>query len=118
MSVLSNYKVRFSIKNIFNQNFKSMNTVNDMLTVYITDHNTIQKVNQLLDDINAVLNNNYPLGGGQTQIMYLSRISAAETKIYQDMEDWEQDNSIQPDFTLPTTDLKVIVEAWRDYLQQ
>lgn len=60
-----------------------MDTINDMLIMYITDYNNLSKVDQR---INGVLNRNYPLGGGQTQSMYLSRINEAETKIYQDME--------------------------------
>lgn len=34
------------------------------------------------------------------------------------MEAWEFDNSITPDFILPTSHFKIIVEAWRDYLSQ
>ena len=118
MSVLNQYKVKFMVRNLFNTNVKSILTISDMLSAYITDLNTANKVNQLLNDITEVLNHIHPLGGGQTQSTYLAHITATETKIYQDMEEWEENNNIQPDFTLPTSDFKVIVEAWRDYLQQ
>jgi len=75
-------------------------------------------VNNLLSDIVVVLNGDYLLGGGQTQSMYLANINIVETKIYQDIEAWEEDNNITPDFVLPTSDFKIIVEAWRDYLLQ
>ena len=117
MNVLNDYKVRFYEKKFFNRNFKLISTINDDLTGYIMDYDTMPKVNQLLNDITAVLSNDYSLGGGQTQSMYLARITSIETKIYQDIEVWEQDNNIQADFILPSADLKVIVEAWKDYLQ-
>lgn len=114
--MLNNYQVRFSIKKFFNQDFKSMDTINDMLTMYITDYNNLPKVDQLIYSINGVLNGDYPLGGGQTQSLYLANITTAVTKIYQDMGEWEENNNIEPDYILPTSDFKEIVEAWRDYL--
>jgi len=53
--ILNQYKVSFSIKTFFNQNFKSMHTINDMLTVYIMDHNTPLQANLLINEINEVL---------------------------------------------------------------
>ena len=116
--LLKQYEVSFRVQRFFNQDFKKMDTVNDMLTVYITDHNTLMRANNLLEDIIAVLNGKYPLGGGQTQSLYLANVTATETKIYFDLEKWEEDNNIKPDYVLPTSDFKVIVEVWRDFLKK
>ncbi|WP_038331466.1 hypothetical protein [Empedobacter falsenii] len=116
MDTLKDYQVKFIIKTFFNENFKSIESVNIWLSAYISDFNTLEKVNQLLNDINSVLNDSYMIGGGQTQSMYYAEIKSDKTKIYESIEAWEQNNNIQPDFMLPTTDFKVLVEAWRDFL--
>ncbi|HEY6141873.1 MAG TPA: hypothetical protein VIV55_00410 [Flavobacterium sp.] len=87
------------------------------MSAYISDHYYYDAANELLNDINEVLTGEILRAGGQTQSLYLGEIKISETKIYRDMEAWEEDNTITPDFTLPTADFKVIVEAWRDYLQ-
>lgn len=86
------------------------------MTAYISDFYTIDMVKNLLSYIIEVLNGDYLLGGGQIQSMYLANINIVKTKIYQDIEAWEEDNNITPDFVLPTSYFKVIVEAWKDYL--
>lgn len=112
---LEKYQLKFRTNEIFNKKFKSISTINDMLTCSITDHNALDRANQLLTDINNVLNGDYSLGGGETQSLYYATITISETKIYSDLELWE-DNNISPDYILRTPDFKVIVEAWRDYL--
>lgn len=114
--ILNQYKVSFSIKTFFNQNFKSMHTINDMLTVYIMDHNTPLQANLLINEINEVLQETKILGGWDTQSLYFCRITPDKTQIYSDLESWKENNNIEPDFVLPTSDFKSIVEAWRDYL--
>lgn len=118
MSILQDYQVKFSIKKIFNKDFKRIYTVNDVLSSYISDHNNIMQVNLLLNEINDVIDGIKTIGGWDTQSMYFSIILINETRIYQDIEAWEEDNNITPDFVLPTSDFKLIVEAWRDYLLQ
>lgn len=114
MSVLNDYQVRFSHHPRVG---KTLSTNNEWLSAYISDHYTIDEVNRLLDGINKVLRAQIPLAGGETQSLYLANITASETKIYEDSETWQQNNNISPDCTLPTPHFKIIVEAWKNYLE-
>lgn len=93
-------------------------SVNMWLAQYVNDHYTLSEANSLVSNVDAVLNGQIPLGGGATQSLQYAKIELPDTKIYQDVDDYFDDDTITPDFVLPTTHFKVIVEAWRDYLQQ
>ena len=114
MSILTDYKIQFFNRQGFG---KKISTINGMLTGYLSDHYYLIIANLLLTETDSVLNGEKTIGGWDTQSMYLAKISASETKIYKDMEAWEENNNISPDFVLPTTHFKIIVQAWRDYLQ-
>lgn len=115
MGVLEDYQVKFMVKNIFGD-LKTVNTNNTWLSAYLFCYYDELRANGLLNDVNGVLNGDYPLGGGQTQGPYYSEITSSETKIYKDIDAWGENPNITPDCVLPTSDFKVIVEAWRDYL--
>lgn len=116
MSILNDYKVQFFNRPSYG---KQISTINTWLSAYISDYYYIDAINRLLDkNISRVLSGEIINGGGQTQSSYLANITISETKIYKDMEAWEEDNNIAPDFVLPTLHFKVILEAWRDYLQR
>ena len=76
----------------------------------------ISDANRLVNDVNGVLNGDYALGGGATQSLQYARITQTETKIFKDIDEFMDDESIPPDFELPTDHFKVLVEAWRDFL--
>ncbi len=88
------------------------------LAQYINDHYTLDEADRLLSGINEVLKGKTPLGGGATQSLQLGRVEITSTKIYKDVDDYYDNPSINPDFELPTTDFKIIVETWRNYLQK
>ncbi|MCD9575452.1 hypothetical protein [Flavobacterium soyae] len=116
MSALKPYKVQLTNRPGFG---KQIFTINTWLSAYINDHYYVEEAERLLiGNINKVLSGEAYKGGGQTQSLYFAEIYRNETKIYQDLEAWEQNNNITPDFVLPTTDFKVIVEAWRDFLKK
>lgn len=117
MSVLQDYQVSFTIKRIFNKDFKGIHTINDTLSAYVSDHNTNMQANLLLAEIDAVLNGTKVLGGWDTQSLYLARITLTETKIYQDLEAWQNNNNITPNCFLPTADFREIFEAWKNYIE-
>ncbi|WP_338840975.1 hypothetical protein [Flavobacterium ginsenosidimutans] len=115
MSILNNYKVQLTNRPGFN---KQIFTINTWLSAYINDHYYLEEAERLLNgNINKVLSDKIVKGGGQTQSLYFAEIYKNETKIYKDLEAWELNNNIQPDFVLPTADFKIIVEAWRDFLK-
>ena len=115
MSILNDYKVQLLNRPGLG---KEIFTINTWLSAYLDDYYYYDAANKLLNSINKVLSGEIPIAGGQTQSLYLVEININETKIYRDMEAWEENNNITPDFILPTTHFKVIVEAWRDYLQE
>lgn len=115
MSVLNNYNVQFFIP--LNYGGKCISTTNGWMSQLIGDHNTIQTINFVLNNVNQVLNGNINHWIGENLGMQIAYVELNETKIYKDSEDWHTNNNITPDFILPTAHFKVIAEAWRDYLQ-
>ncbi len=113
MNTLEKYKVSFYIHSALGKRLK---TINDWLSLYIWDHYDLTLANLLFNEVNSVVNGEKRNGGWDTQSLYLAKITKNTTKIYKDLYDWEENNNIAPDFELPTSDFKVIVEAWRDFL--
>ncbi|WP_136468740.1 hypothetical protein [Flagellimonas onchidii] len=115
MTILERYKVNISTP----VGDRALITAENMwLAQYINDHYSLSEANRLLQSVNEVLTGVASLGGGATQSLQLANIELPDTKIYKDVDDYFDDETITPDFVLPTADFKVIVEAWRDYLQQ
>jgi hypothetical protein len=114
--MVQDYQVKFELKKFFDKEFKGIYTTSDLLSSYIVEHNNLKKANLLSAEINAVLNGTKTSGGWDTQGLLLAKITASETKLYDDFEAWAENNNIAPSFVLPTPDFKVIVEAWRDNL--
>ena len=115
--ILKQYKVKFS--NPKDSFMKDISTINETMSAFIWDHYTHSTVNSLLSFINDKINSNSSVFEEvYTQGEALALINKTTTKIYIDMNAYGQSNNITPDYTLPTADFKVIVEAWRDYLQQ
>lgn len=117
MSVLSDYKVRFFVSGAYGSS-KAISTSNDVLSSYIVNHYTIEDANRLLGGIIKVLNNQIPLAGDTSRGMVEGVIDSSWTKLYHDAHEFWDDQSITPDFQLPTLHFKAIVEAWINYLEQ
>lgn len=114
--ILKQYKVSFS--NPVSNSMKDISTINETLSAFIWDHYTLSDANDLLNFINDIISSNGSVFEEvYTQSEALALINSTTTKIYIDMDAYGENNNLTPDFTLPTTDFKVIVEAWRDYLQ-
>lgn len=110
--ILEQYEVHF-----YYDAGKTLSTINTWLTCYISDHYHLREANRLLSGINSIISSNDTIGGGfPTQSLLVAVINSNTTKIYQDIEDWANDNTIEPEHTLPTADFKEIVEAWKEYL--
>jgi len=54
---------------------------------------------------------------GKHRVCIMLIITNTQTKIYKDIDAWEQNNNVNPNFVLPTSDFKIVVEAWRQFLQ-
>ncbi len=115
--ILKQYKVSFS--NPADFEMKLIDSVNVVMNQFIGDHYTLNSANSLLNVIdNTISSNSSVFDEVYTQSEQIALINSTVTKIYADMDAYLDDNSITPNFTLPTAHFKVIVEAWRDYLQQ
>ncbi len=87
------------------------------MSQFIGDHYTFSDATRLLSGISRIVeendSNNYDF---YTQSEQLAVINNHETKIYHDLQAYEENNQIIPDFTLPTPHFKTIVEAWKNFL--
>ena len=115
--ILNQYKVKFSKPaNFFT---KDISTIDETMSAFIWDHYTLSDANNLLNFVNEIISSNSSVFvDTYTQGEALALINNTVTKIYIDMDAYLDDNNITPDFTLPTAHFKIIVQAWRDYLQQ
>ncbi|WP_241330719.1 hypothetical protein [Chryseobacterium arthrosphaerae] len=121
MSVLEDYKVSFIIKRIHNSDYKLMQSISPALDGIFFEFRRIEECDILLEIINAQLRNSesgeyfFP-----TQGLGLIIITHFMTSIYIDVEKYDTNPEVNPevnaDYTLPTADLKEIVEAWKNFV--
>ncbi|WP_304068314.1 hypothetical protein [Pedobacter glucosidilyticus] len=119
METLKKYNISFAKVIIHNTTHNRVHSNNSWLSLLVKDHKTISDANRLLDGINTAINENWQNSdwGYPTQGMVIAIIDSDYTKIYEDLEEYANNKSISPSFTLPTLDFKEIVEAWIQYLQ-
>lgn len=114
-TILETYKVQFLKRVINKRTLKLIYSINDVLDQCISDYKTADEVNNfLISEINKVLNG---VSSSETIIsesMVSVVISSDISKFYQDPN---YSPTSSPDYSIPTQDLKVIVEAWLSYLQ-
>lgn len=115
MSVLTKYNIYFHQTE---DGSKDVSSINDWLSCCLYDHHEEIRAKQLFDLVNEVLSGMSIEIELPTQSLYLIIIQPTQTFIYKDIDEWEGNPSIEADFTLPTVDFKIIVEAWRDYVTQ
>lgn len=116
MSILNDYNVNFFIP--LNYGERCISSVNDWMSQFIGDHYRVDTINSVISNVNNVLNGNVDNWIGENLGMQIAYVELNETKIFKDAEEWYNNQSITPDFFLPTLHFKIILEAWRDYLQE
>ncbi|MCD1115261.1 hypothetical protein [Chryseobacterium turcicum] len=117
MNTLTDYKVTFGIKKIHGFNIKFMHSISYSLDSIIATFRSIIGCDHLLEVIN--LSSNVSQQGETvytTQSLQIITISYTLTKIYHDMEAYDLNPNITPDYSLPTADFKEIVKAWRNFV--
>lgn len=117
MSVLDDYKVRFGVQDAFGEQIKMIYTNNGLISSFLYEHHLI-KVNELVDIFTKLLTGEVTFLESPTQSLLLCIANPIETKFYDDGDVWYNNPNATPDFVMPTSDFKVILEAWRDYLAQ
>ncbi|TFF38839.1 hypothetical protein [Mucilaginibacter psychrotolerans] len=114
-NILEQYKIKFSTS----RNYGTLNriqSIDELMTQFIGDHYRISEVDGLLAGINRVINGDVNECEDYTQSLIIAVITPFHVKIYEDLDEYENNNSIEPRFTIPLLDFKLIVEAWRSYL--
>lgn len=114
MSTLSQYNVQFGIKTFFNKEREFISSTNDSLSAFIGSFYTSTSANSLILTLTDVIGNVYNNVSCPTQSMMVANISDVITKIFDDDDDYL--SGYMPDYEIPTPHLKIIVEAWRDFL--
>ncbi len=117
MRILDEYKVKFGIQNVFGEQSKMIYTNNGLISTFLYQHSLIE-INQLLDVFTKLLTGEVTFLESPTQSLLLCIANPTETMFYDDGDAWYNNPNATPDYVLPTSDFKVIVEAWRDYLAQ
>jgi len=117
MNILSIYKVRFYKKVISGREYKWIDCVDEsIMSFLIHSCKRVYSVDQVLDGINAVINGTHPLFSTTTEALEIVVITQSLTKFYEELDYYDNPNN-EPNFQLPTAHFKVILEAWRNYLQ-
>src|SRR5690606_24650863 len=117
-SIRNQYKVNFSTLESFDK-IKIVNSKNNWLSQSINDHYTVMEVNRLLAGISDIISSN-EVNGKQffTPSLQLAVIDVNQTRIYEDMEAYDENNEIEPSFVLPTQHFLEIVNSWKTYIEQ
>jgi hypothetical protein len=115
-TILQQYQVQFSTPLNFVL-YNKIITVNSVMSQIIGDHYTIYDANALLSGVNQVINDpNTNEMDFYTDSLQLALITKTVTIIFADSDAYDNDNTIAPSFSIPTTDFQIIVEAWKNYL--
>ncbi len=117
MGTISDYKVKFYIADIYGPR-KCISSVNEYLSDYISDFYNLVDSNNLLSDINSVLNGHIPKCGGASRSLIYAIHEVSQTRIYSHANDYYENNSILPDYVLPTADFKQILKKWKEFLEK
>jgi hypothetical protein len=117
-SILNKYQVRISTP-VDYALYNKISTINPVMTQIIGNHYTIYDANALLSGVNDVISDpDIDKVDFYTNSLQLAVVTKTITKIYEDSDAYDDNNTITPFFTLPTQDFQVIAQAWRDYLLQ
>lgn len=110
--MIGQYKIKFYRKNLHGRILFGMNSINSLLDQFVTQDQKLSNIDETLDAVNALLNGeineiNYTRDSGDTVIA-----NNQTTTLYDD-----PNLSINsPKFSLPTSDFKLIIEAWKNFV--
>ncbi|TSJ40862.1 hypothetical protein FO440_14070 [Mucilaginibacter corticis] len=106
------YKIQFVRRFVINDYEEEMISISDVFSRFFDDFTDTEDVNRyLLSTVNDVLNGVVSEKLMKSNTMVTAKITNKATMFFQGL------STDLPDFSLPTTDLKEIVEAWLNYLE-
>lgn len=117
MSIIKNDHIRFGMKQIGNSSVQFMQSDYFFPDSVIADFVSIIGCDNLLEAINRRSDKFQ-----RVEIIYTTRslqhiiISCFSTTTYHDAEKYNVNPAVAPDFTLPTSDFREIVMAWRNFI--
>lgn len=118
MSILTDYKISFGVNKIHNTDFKFISTISPSLDAMLFEFRSVSSCDGLLKGISLKLANS-PQSEDflfTTQGLQMIKIGYSVTKLYHDVEKYDANPNVNPNYTLPTTDFKAIVEVWRNFV--
>lgn len=112
--IIEKYRIQFVIKHLLNEYIKSMHSLSDSLDQFITDYKTVDDINNfLLFEIDKVLSG---ISENETIISQSMVTVIVHNDISMFYSDPDYSSLYAPELSLPTQDLKAIVEAWLAYI--
>lgn len=115
--ILEKYKVSF----VTSQEFAIYNricSVDATMSQFIGDHYVVNAANRLLKGLTNVLSGKMDIYNPYSKSLFMLVADETVTRFYDYYDKDYEDSSVLPDYILPTADLAIIVEAWRNYLVQ
>lgn len=112
MSLIQQYKVRFFKNTIHGSVYNGINTINPLLDAFLSEDQTFEDVNETIDALSALLNaeiTNMNFSGESL----ITIVADQNTSTIYEVPNYDAKTL---SYSLPTVDLKGLVEVWRDYL--
>ena len=110
MNILSQYHVIFFKKLIYNNVFYGANTINQLLDQFITEDQTIDDAAETIEALDSLLNEEIIKIHYSGQSLITLVANRVTSSIY-------DDPNLNSSFSLPTLDLKLIMQEWKHFLQ-
>lgn len=115
-TILETYKIQFVTRFIQDDYEDQFYSINSVLSQFVNGYTDVDEVSIfLLSKINDVLNGIVSQILMKSETMVTAKISNNMTELFWDSHSSSTD---PPDYSLSTSDLKEIAEAWLNYLTQ
>jgi len=115
-NILNKYKIKFVTSDQF-AIYNRISSVDPLMSQFIGDHYVVPRAARILEGLRNVLDDKIQSYEPYTQSLQQMVAKKLMTDFYDDYRDYDDDNNIQPGYSITTSDLIIIVQAWHDYLE-
>ncbi len=116
-TVLNKYNVKFTTSDQFAIHNR-ISSVDALMSQFLGDHYVLPRAARILLGLKNVLDDKIQSYEPYTQSLQQMVAKKLITNFYDDYRNYDDDKNIKPGFSIPTSDLIVIVQAWHDYLEK
>jgi len=109
--ILNQYNVVITRKKIWDEHRATIDTENNYLSMFIEDWDADDITNDLLPEIDKVLN-------GEEVEYQTAHNSNVTIYVKQNYTSFSYTSTSTPDYTIPTRDFRIVLEAWKEFLEQ